>query len=146
MQKPTGKPGKHCDRIHRCIEIKRRIMDAAEAAMLGVASAESGHSCDEDSSVVSSIVADSGVDAAADGGIGGDPQNNHNHISVRNEGDDEDYEVAAAKESSFEVDDVAMACSHPQSLPMFVGGRAPIAASSGVCIFCSFGNCMLASG
>jgi hypothetical protein len=77
-------------------------------------------------------VADSGVDAAADGGIGGDPQNNHNHISVGNEGDDEDYEVAAANESSFEVDDVAMAHSCPQSLPMFVGGSAPIAASGGV--------------
>jgi hypothetical protein len=109
MQKPTGKPGKHRDRILRCIEIKHRIMDAAEAAMLGVASVESGHSCNDDtSSVVSSIVADSGVDAAANGGIGGNPQNNHNHISVRNEGDDEDYEVAAANESSFEVDDVAI--------------------------------------
>ncbi len=41
-------------------------MDAAKAAMLGVASAESGHSCDDDSSVVSSIVVDSSVDAAAD--------------------------------------------------------------------------------
>jgi hypothetical protein len=107
-------------------------MDAAEAAMLGVASAESEHSCDDDSSVVSSIVADSGVDAAADGGIGGDQQNNHNHISVGNERDDEDYEVAAANESSFEVDDVAMARSCPQSLHMFVGGSAPIAASGRV--------------
>jgi hypothetical protein len=132
MQKPTGKPGEHRDHILRCIEIERSIMDVAEAAMLGVASAESGHSRDDDSSVVSSIVADSGVDAAADGGIGGNPQNNHNHISVGNEGDDEDYEVVAANESSFEVDDVVMACSCPQSLPMFVGGSAPIAARGGV--------------
>ena len=101
--------------------------------MLGVASAESGHSRDDDtSSIVSSIVADSGVNAAADGGIGGDPQSNHNHISVGNEGDDEDYEVAAANKSSFEVDNVVMAHSCPQSLPMFVGGSAPIAASGGV--------------
>jgi hypothetical protein len=132
MQKPTGKPGEHRDRILCCIEIKRRIMDAAKAAILVVALVESRHSCNDDSSIVSSIVADSGVNAAADGGIGGDSQNNHNHISVGNEGDNEDYEVAAANESSFEVDDVAMAHSCPQSLPMFVGGSAPIAASSGV--------------
>jgi hypothetical protein len=132
MQKLTGKPGEHRDRILHCIEIECCIIDVAKAAMLGVASVEFGHSCNDDSSVVSSIVADSGVDAAADGGIGGDPQNNHNHICIRNEGDDEDYEVAAANESSFEVYDVAMARSCPQSLPVFVGGSAPNAASGGV--------------
>jgi hypothetical protein len=126
MQKPSGEPGKHCDRILHCIEIKHCIMDAARVAMLGVASAESGHSCNDNSSIVSSIVADSDVDAAADGGIGGDPQNNNNHISVGNEGDDED------NKSSFEVDDVAMACSCLQSLAMLIGHSAPTAASSWV--------------
>jgi hypothetical protein len=107
-------------------------MDVAKAAMLSVASVESGHSCNDNDSIVSSIVADCGVDAAADGGIGGDSQNNHNYISVGNEGDYEDYEVAAANKSSFEVDDVAMAYSRLQSLPMFVGGSAPIVTSGGV--------------
>jgi hypothetical protein len=107
-------------------------MDAAKAAMLDAALAESRHSYNDNSSVVSSIIADSGVNADADGGIGGNPQNNDNHISFENEGDDEDYEGVAAKESSFEVDDVAMARSCPQSLPMFVGGSAPILASGGV--------------
>jgi hypothetical protein len=44
MQKPTGKHGAITDRIFHCIMIKRRIQDEANAAILGVNSADSGHS------------------------------------------------------------------------------------------------------
>jgi len=47
FKKPTGRTGENGDRIARCIEIERRIQEAANAAILGVSSAESEHE-DED--------------------------------------------------------------------------------------------------
>jgi hypothetical protein len=43
MQKPTSKPGAASDRIFQCMEIEHCIEDEANAAILGVDSAESGY-------------------------------------------------------------------------------------------------------
>ena len=47
FKKPTGRTGENGDRIARCIAIERRIQDAANAAILGVSSAESDHDNEE---------------------------------------------------------------------------------------------------
>ncbi len=71
MQKPTGKPGVSSDHIFRCIEIERHIQDEANATILGADSAESGHSRDDDDSVLSDIVAeDTDFDDAGNYGCG----------------------------------------------------------------------------
>jgi hypothetical protein len=49
MKKPTGKPGDLLDRHFRCLAIERRIQDRANAAILGIRSAESSHKSDDGS-------------------------------------------------------------------------------------------------
>ena len=86
MQKPTGKPGALTDHIFRCIAIEHCIQDAANAAILGVDSAESSHACDDGSD---DSLLDNNVAAGSDGE------------------DEEDEEVAAANSQSRSVvDDV----------------------------------------
>ncbi len=53
MQKPTSMPSAISDRILQCIDIERCIQDKANTAILGVDSAESGHSCDNGGSALS---------------------------------------------------------------------------------------------
>ena len=88
MIKPTGKPGLIRDRIFRCIPIKRRIMEKANAAILGVDSAESGHSGDDGDSAFSDVM--EGGAEAADGGVA------FQFSGGYEEGGEEDEEVAAA--------------------------------------------------
>ena len=93
-------------------------------AILGVDSAESGHSGNDGNSALSEVVA----------------ENSFNYVG--NDGDEEDEGVAAVNEevaavnvADVSTDDngtaVAAVNSHPQSLPVFVGGGAgvPIAHS-----------------
>ncbi len=47
MKKPTGKPGVLLDRHFRCLAIERRIQDRANAAILGIDSAESNRRDDD---------------------------------------------------------------------------------------------------
>ncbi len=77
MQKPTGKLGALFDRIFQCMEIEHRIQDEANAAILGVDSAESGHSRNDGNSTLLDVVADDAFDDVGD------------------DGDEDDDEVAA---------------------------------------------------
>ena len=97
------------------MQIERCIQDEANAAILGADSAESGHSGDDGESTLLEVVADNSFDY------------------VRNDGDEEDEEVAAVNEVVAAVNAVdenadenatavAMVRPRPQSLPAFVGG------------------------
>jgi hypothetical protein len=88
MIKPTGKPGLIRNRIVRCIAIERRIMEKANAAILGVDSAESGHSGNDGDSAFSNVMEDGAE--AADGGVAFQFSGEHD------EGGKEDEEVTAA--------------------------------------------------
>ena len=106
MQKPTGKPGALTDRIFRCIAIERCTQDAANAAILGVDSAESSHARDDGSN-------DSFLDNNDAAGCDGDDDEGRSpfsYIEFNNGGEDggEDEEVAAANSQSGSsvVDDV----------------------------------------
>jgi hypothetical protein len=135
MIKPTGKPGLIRDRIFCCITIERRIMEKANAAILGVDSAESGHSGDDGDSASSDVMEDGAE--AADGGVA------FQFSGEYEEGGEEDEEVAAATNAGVAeeeqgvsaaidpgVNEAArahsaeaseMACC-PPSLPAFVSG------------------------
>jgi hypothetical protein len=68
MKKPTGKPGNLLDRHYRCLAIEHRTQDRANAAILGVDSAESSH-CGDDGSKESDVdddVADAAYKCAAE--------------------------------------------------------------------------------
>jgi hypothetical protein len=125
MQKPTGKPSAISDRILRCIKIEHRIQDKANAAILGVDSAESGHSRDDGDTALSDV----GVDDALD--------------DVGNDGDEDDVEVAAvntvdkndaAVPTTVDANIVAVttACPRQNLLPVFVSGgvKTPSAVST----------------
>ena len=130
MIKPTGKPGAKTDRIFRCIAIERRIQDAANAAILGIDSAESGHSRDDDGSNDSSIVSEVNAAAAAGGGgdsrgaaVGGSPVE---FVQFNNGGEDE--EIAAANSRTNVVDDAGR--PRPQSVPAAFGSRGSATAAA----------------
>ena len=108
FKKPTGRTGENGDRIARCIEIERRIQAAANAAILGVSSAESEHEDededDDDVEVVASLRARpprmtitttpselSGVSE----GVDDEPELEHFFDAAANSGGDDD-EVAPA--------------------------------------------------
>ncbi len=91
MQKPMGKPGALSDCIFQCMEIERRIQDEANVAILGVDSAESGHSRDDGDNALSVIVADDAFDDVGD------------------DGDEDDDEVAAVNTVDENVAAVATA-------------------------------------
>jgi hypothetical protein len=125
MQKPTGKPSAVSDCILRCIEIERHIQDKANAAILGVDSAESVHSCNDGDRALSDV----GVDDALD--------------DVGNDGDEDDVEVAAVNTAdendatvptNVDVNIAAVATARPcpNLLPVFVGGgvKTPSAVST----------------
>lgn len=48
MKKPTGSTGENEDRIHKCIEIERRILDKTHSGMLGLLDREDEDAEDED--------------------------------------------------------------------------------------------------
>ncbi len=58
MQKLTGKPGLINNRIYCCIAIERRIMEKANAAILGLDLVESEHSGDDGDSAHFDIIED----------------------------------------------------------------------------------------
>ena len=98
MKKPTGKPGDLRDRHFRCLGIERRIQDRANAAILGVDSAESSHR-DDDGTKSSDDDDDDGAVAAAGVGVVGSPPADiqFSPIHPENEGDEHiDGKVAAA--------------------------------------------------
>jgi hypothetical protein len=63
MQKPTGKPSVHQDRIFQCIDIKHCIQTEANAAILSVDLAESSHSRDDGSKNYSDVIEEEVVGA-----------------------------------------------------------------------------------
>ena len=95
MKKPTGKPGDLRDRHFRCLGIERRIQDRANAAILGVDSAESSHR-DDDGTKSSDDDDDDGAVAAAGVGVVGGPPADIHFNNTENEDDVVDDEVAAA--------------------------------------------------
>ncbi len=97
------------------MEIEHRIQDEANVAILGVDSAESGHSCDDGNSALLNVVVDDAFD------------------DVWDDGDEDDDEVAAVNTTDENVVVVAMAAyenvaavttASPQLqlLPAFVSG------------------------
>jgi len=135
MKKPTGKPGDLRDRHFRCLGIERRIQDRANAAILGIDSAESSHASD-DGSKTSDIDNDGGEVAAADvGGLGGPPADiEFSPLRPENEGDDDDEEVAAANNAG----EMNAAVAHgedaarvrPQSLPLLNRASSAVSAAA----------------
>jgi hypothetical protein len=119
MQKPTGKPGAVSNRIFQCMEIERHIQEA-NRAILGVDSVESGHSRNDGSSTLLDIVAGDGFN------------------DVRDDGDENDDEVAAVNAAHGNVVAVAMASPCPLSLPASVGGR--VRAPSAISTLASWGG------
>jgi hypothetical protein len=132
MKKPTGKPGDLLDRHFRCLAIERRIQDRANAAILGVRSAESSHRSDDGSKESYDDDDDVGAVAAAGvGSVGGPPADIH----FDNPGIEDDLvndEVAAASNAGELNAAVARgedaARDRPQSLPLL--NRASSAASA----------------
>lgn len=97
MKKPTGTPGDLRDRHFRCLRIERRIQDRANAAILGVDSAESSHRDDDGTKSSDDDDDDDAVAAAEVGVVGGPPEDiQFSPIRPENEGGDVDEEVAAA--------------------------------------------------
>ncbi len=99
MQEPTGKPGALQDRIFRCIDIERCIQAEANAAILGVDLAESGHSCNDGSSNYSDVIEEEciGANDAADSFKDSPPFASIEFNDGRvDEAGEEDEEVAAA--------------------------------------------------
>ena len=126
MKKPTGKPGDLLDRHFRCLAIERRIQDRANAAILGVDSAESSHHNDDGSN--GSYIDNDGADDAYEDGAAEDDD-------VGGPADEVNEEVAAANANVGEMN-AAVArgvdAARPPSLPAFVGGGLLNRASSAV--------------
>ncbi len=125
IQKPMGESGALSDRIFRCIKIEHRIQDEANAAILGVNSAESGHSHNDGDSALLDIVAD---DAFND--VGDDGDEDDDEVVAVNAADENVASVATTADAN--VAAVATASPRPQALPAFVGGgvRTPSAVST----------------
>ncbi len=115
MQKLTGKPGALSDRILRCIEIEHCIQDEANVAILGVDSAESGHSRNDGNSALSDVVADDAFD-----NVGNDGDEDDDEVAAVNTTNENDAVVTTIVDANIAA--VATACPRPQSLPVFVGG------------------------
>ena len=135
MKKPTGKPGDLRDRHFRCLGIERRIQDRANAAILGVDSAESSHRDDDGTKSSDDDDDDGAVAAAGVGVVGGPPADIHfSPIHPENEGGDVDEEVAAANNAGEMNAAVARgedaARARPQSMPLL--NRAGSAVSAAV--------------
>ena len=138
MKKPTGKPGDLLDRHYRCLAIERHIQDRANAAILGVDSAESSH-CGDDGSKDSDVddgVADAAYDGAAEGDdVGGPPADiQFSPVHPENEVDDVDEEVVAANnvgelnEAAARGEDAARA--RPQLLPLLNQASSAVSSSA----------------
>ncbi len=125
MQKPTGKPSAISDRILQCIKIERRIQDKANATILGVDSAKSGHSRDNGNSALS----DFGVDDALDD-VGNDGDEDDVDVAAVNTVDENDAAVPMTVDANIAA--VAMACPRPNLLPVLVCGgvKMPSAVST----------------
>jgi hypothetical protein len=125
MQKLTGKPSAISDRILQCIEIERCIQDKANAAILGVDSAESGHSCNDGDSALSDV----GVDDALDD-VGYDGDEDDVEVAAVNTVDENDAAVLTTVDANIAA--VATARHRPNLLPVFVGGgvKTPSAVST----------------
>ena len=109
FKKPTGKPDELHDHIFCCISIERHIQDAANAAILGVSSAQSSHSADDDKSVLSKIDEDNTA-VVAGGGMGlreDSAAGNEGSIqsSVGGDNKDDEKEVARANDAGTNVVD-----------------------------------------
>ncbi len=125
MQKPTGKLSAISNRILRCIEIERCIQEEANMAILGVDSAESGHSCNDGDSALSDV----GVDDALDD-VGNDGDEDDVEVAAVNTTDENDAAVLMTVDANIAA--VATACPHPNLLPVFIGGgvKMPSAVST----------------
>ncbi len=125
MQNQMGKPSAISDRILQCIEIEHRIQDKANAAILGVDSAESGHSCNDGNSALSDV----GVDDALDD-VGNDGDEDDVEVAAVNTADENDAVVPTTVDGNIAA--VATARPHPNLLPVFVGGgvKMPSAVST----------------
>ena len=137
FKKPTGKPGELRDRIFHCISIERRIQDAAIAAILGVSSAESSHSADDDRSVLPKIIDEDNAAVVAGGGMGHREERSAgnggfiqfsvggNDDEERNGDNEDDEEVVRANDAGTNaVENEAMFLPRPATLPSFVGGSS----------------------
>jgi hypothetical protein len=132
MQKPTGKPGALTDRIFHCIAIELPIQDEANAAILGVNLAESGHSGDEGLSF-SDYEGGGGGTAVADHGKDGPPVDdiefNYGRGDEAGE-EEEDAEVVAANTDANVPGAAVGGHPHPQSLGSSSGNASAAAVSS----------------
>ena len=132
MKKPTGKPGDLRDRHFRCLGIERRIQDRANAAILGIDSAESSHR-DDDGTKSSDDDDDDGAVAAAEVGVVGGPPEDI-QFSPIHEGGDVDEEVAAANNAGEMNAAVARgedaARARPQSLPLLNRASSAVSAAA----------------
>jgi hypothetical protein len=134
MKKPTGKPGDFRDRHFRCLGIECRIQDRANAAILGIDSAESSHRDDDGTSDHDND--DGAVAAAGVGVVGSPPMDIHySPIHSENEEGDEDVdgEVAAANnagEMNAAVRGEDAARARPQSPLLNRAGSAVSATTS----------------
>ena len=133
MKKPTGTPGDLRDRHFRCLRIERRIQDRANAAILGVNSAESSHR-DDDGTKSSDDDDDDGAVAAAEVGVVGGPPEDIQFSPIRpeNEGDDVDEEVAAANNAGEMNAAVARGEDAARARPSRASSAVSAAASSAV--------------
>ncbi len=125
MQKLSGKPSAISNRILRCIKIEHCIQDKANAAILGVDSAESSHSHDDGNRALLDV----GVDDALDD-VGNDGDEDDVEVVAVNTTDENDVVVPTTMDVNIVA--VATACPCPNLLPVFVGGgvKTPSAVST----------------
>ena len=137
FKKPTGKPCELRDCIFCCISIECRIQFAAIVAILGVSSAESSHSADDDRSILPKIIDEDNTAVVAGGGMGHCEERSAgnggsiqfsvggNDDEERNGDNEDDEEVVRANDAGTNaVDNEAMFLPRPATLPSFVGGSS----------------------